>query len=223
MATLGWAVVSIPFKRERGFKELDGNSTLREQGRFQFPSNGKGDSKFAMLGGSVISADPLVSIPFKRERGFKGTDPLSECLMRHVSIPFKRERGFKGRTVTDSCQQKKFQFPSNGKGDSKLALQNEARAADEEGFNSLQTGKGIQRQFRCQPKRATNMSFNSLQTGKGIQRPERKVESVASYKVSIPFKRERGFKAKWTMIRGVAPRKVSIPFKRERGFKATLF
>ena len=76
--------VSIPFKRESGFRE---SYKMGEKVR---PETGKWEV-FAW-GGSV---ERLVSIPFKRESGFRdGTDGIFRW-MHEVSIPFKRESGFR--------------------------------------------------------------------------------------------------------------------------------
>ena len=88
---------------------------------------------------------------------------------RYVSIPFKRERGSK-------------------------ATLDSTNPSPEVSFNSLQTGKGIQR------KKKSNFARNHTT-------------------VSIPFKRERGSKGNSELQSGVGLEKVSIPFKRERGSK----
>ena len=89
--------VSIPFKRESGFKVFEGESDgAAEVFRFQFPSNGKVDSKRRRF---TIGKQPRlnVSIPFKRESGFKGNSKASQMCDYIVSIPFKRESGFKDK------------------------------------------------------------------------------------------------------------------------------
>ena len=65
-------IVSIPFKREGGYKE-SGHYTLDDNGykKFQFPSNGKVDTKSPNRCG-ISSVTTEVSIPFKREGGYKG-------------------------------------------------------------------------------------------------------------------------------------------------------
>ena len=62
--------------------------------------------------------------------------------------------------------------------------------------------------------------FNSLQTGKWIQRVRTPV-GVEFDCVSIPFKRESGFKGWRLSSKSRKQKKVSIPFKRESGFKAS--
>ena len=61
-----------------------------------------------------------------------------------------------------------FQFPSNGKAYPKLIVGVQISRL-QVGFNSLQTGKPIQRQLRIRTFHVKNR-FNSLQTGKPIQR-----------------------------------------------------
>ena len=73
-------------------------------------------------------------------------------------------------------------------------------------FNSLQTGKRIQRRVSRGGKLLTPIRFNSLQTGKRIQSPR----LFVGQNVSIPFKRESVSKVN-VLTGGV----VSIPFKRE--------
>ena len=61
------------------------------------------------------------------------------------------------------------------------------------GFNSLQTGKCIQRALFLSLSR-TFFSFNSLQTGKCIQSLDRNLGFCRRISVSIPFKRESVFR-----------------------------
>ena len=211
--------VSIPFKRERGYKVV----TLL--------------AKVVLL--------YFVSIPFKRERGYKGQEVLTEHTSPHsVSIPFKRERGYKD-----------FTHPRRGEG-------------GHNGFNSLQTGTRSQRvkivelvtssaapvsiPFKRErgakvslPEYATLLGtivsipfkrergakdvadgnyrldyngFNSLQTGTRSQRRPESQRRTNGLQVSIPFKRERGAKDNLSWRLPEVPF-VSIPFKRERGYK----
>ena len=98
----------------------DNNEDNNEEGKFQFPSNGKVDPK----------------------RTFAGT---IRYLLQKVSIPFKRESGSKGlHTIVGTCTGIQFQFPSNGKVDPKP---NNVQTSFIlwKSFNSLQTGKWIQR------------------------------------------------------------------------------
>ncbi len=84
---------------------------------------------------------------------------------------------------------KKFQFPSNGK---------------------------VYPKAQASQSAAPILSFNSLQTGKYIQRHKSKTRFSKSARVSIPFKRESISKGK--KIRAAkmqAKLNVSIPFKRE--------
>ena len=137
-----------------------------------------------------------------------------------------------------------FQFPSNGKADPKNNMPNWTHLWLSESFNSLQTGKRIQRQFaKILPWLSTKEvsipfkrergskgwswlrseylteCFNSLQTGTRIQRITYKLRDVFGNIVSIPFKRESGSKALSPSSVAVGRISVSIPFKRERGSK----
>ena len=86
----------------------------------------------------------LVSIPFKRESGSKGTIKSLVVLSSGVSIPFKRESGSK-------------------------VLNDHHESEDAVRFNSLQTGKRIQSLIDPNIDLPLTNRFNSLQTGKRIQ------------------------------------------------------
>ena len=89
--------VSIPFKRESGFKvEIE----ISRDGRII------ADGFNSLQTGKWIQSDSL---------GIDG-----EVTAQKVSIPFKRESGFKvNASATGAWVKLKFQFPSNGKVDSK--------------------------------------------------------------------------------------------------------
>ena len=134
----------------------------------------------------------LVSIPFKRESvfrasiealggiGLSGFNSLQtgKCIQRieseidydlgnEVSIPFKRESVFRDWGIW-ACAPftEEFQFPSNGK---------------------------VYSELKIPTARGKRLSFNSLQTGKCIQR-HRIFGAVVVSIVSIPFKRESVFR-----------------------------
>ena len=139
--------VSIPFKREsvskgeKLKKVLKATATLK----FQFPSNGKAYPKIATARSIRLTiALTVVSIPFKRESVSKVKSRIKYQKPKKavVSIPFKRESV------------------------SKVILQPPLFQWLYTRFNSLQTGKRIQR-------RLTMSAFSS-----------------DLFKVSIPFKRE---------------------------------
>ena len=114
---------------------------------FQFPSNGKAYTKLDAGGGLSVPSSIEFQFP---SNGKAYTKP-------------NRTRIAARRAVV-------FQFPSNGKAYTKwtlLTLTLEYRC-----FNSLQTGKHIQRVMRINPADWIRKSFNSLQTGKHIQRGE---------------------------------------------------
>ena len=89
--------VSIPFKRESGFTEVDPTNDIDDLETFQFPSNGKVDSQ-------------------------RVYDDAKKYLEKSVSIPFKRESGFtEVQKSREGINMLEFQFPSNGKVDSQRA------------------------------------------------------------------------------------------------------
>ena len=61
----------------------------------------------------------MVSIPFKRERGYKVPEYDDQGRLIIVSIPFKRERGYKAEMQRQPDTETEFQFPSNGNADTK--------------------------------------------------------------------------------------------------------
>ena len=136
-----------------------------------------------------------------------------------------------------------FQFPSNGKADPKpdnLFLSGSGCLS----FNSLQTGKRIQRVATCawcgeggyvsipfkresgskvghSPSREeqVNFCFNSLQTGKRIQRQMKIARTLA---LTLTFQFPSNGKADPKRLPAKHPKWqifVSIPFKRESGSK----
>ena len=114
--------------------------------KFQFPSNGKAYPKGWGQRHWAYRGHTDVSIPCKRESLSKG--------------------GWSPQIVSVWCLG--FQFPSNGKAYPKYA--NYARQKGYPlGFNSLQTGKPIQR-IEQDADIVAFLCFNSLQTGKPIQR-----------------------------------------------------
>ena len=111
--------VSIPFKRESASKVASYNRLGIVFSTFQFPSNGKVHRKSAI---DRYISDPFnVSIPFKRESASKVyTGILKIYLLKGVSIPFKRESASKVNINVSVC-------------------------SVDLSFNSLQTGKCIER------------------------------------------------------------------------------
>ena len=137
--------VSIPFKRESGVKDRAIKDSKGKPQEFQFPSNGKAESK-SNYGKGIETHEKNVSIPFKRESGVKGCHYFG---FGFVNICF------------NSLQTgKRSQRPKKEK-----VVKNLIR------FNSLQTGKRSQRlsQSASGLSRLLDKCFNSLQTGKRSQ------------------------------------------------------
>ena len=103
-----------------------------------------------------LNSRQVVSIPFKRESIYKAFGFQSSSIStKKVSIPFKRESIYKVQNnvvFVYSCD-------------------------NHRGFNSLQTGKHIQR-LAYGIVRDYHTGFNSLQTGKHIQRMRGEVVKV---------------------------------------------
>ena len=137
--------------------------------QFQFPSNGKRHSKKAnydevreeiycfnslQTGKGIPSTGGRRGDRFYSESSFNSlqTGKGIPSIRKHnekiqsvkVSIPFKREKAFQDQPTPQRriLLNQMFQFPSNGKRHSKL-LKDIRDVLRSQGFNSLQTGKGI--------------------------------------------------------------------------------
>ena len=163
--------------------------------KFQFPSNGKAYSKHYDEWLGTIDA-------------------------KNVSIPFKRESVFKGADPNAVNERNKFQFPSNGKAYSKFFPWHVRIEKIRRCFNSLQTGKRIQRAGLRGTKPSLISSFNSLQTGKRIQRYDDSGDDEY-YRKRFQFPSNgKAYSKLGTVAPGTSANEfVSIPFKRESVFK----
>ena len=149
---------------------------------FQFPSNGKVYSERSR-NPPLPCRHKKVSIPFKRESVFRDEVSPSSIFdgwwfITPVSIPFKRESVFRVRLGLVDQSTHRFQFPSNGKVYSESPHPKLHILGSPVRFNSLQTGKCIQRISLGMTDELIS-GFNSLQTGKCIQRLNR----IALYEV----------------------------------------
>ena len=111
---------------------------------FQFPSNGKVETKF----------NDILAIIVCPRRCFNSLQ-TGKQIQRIGGI-------FTFKTV------EVFQFPSNGKADTKANPLRHTTRLRQKGFNSLQTGKQIQRLHAGFVTDLGELCFNSLQTGKQI-------------------------------------------------------
>ena len=167
-STAGWilslAIVSIPVKRESISKGMTTSPVYLIVRTFQFPSNGKAYPKLTHPE-QLRLAYPF-QFPSNGKAYPKGERARKPSAPNKVSIPFKRESISKVLTtlVTKSSHKK--------------------------GFNSLQTGKHIQRLMMKPHIEGQAGRFNSLQTGKHIQSIQAEWAGSAGPWVSIPFKRE---------------------------------
>ena len=116
-----WLCVSIPFKRESISKVvITGNALGQDPGEFQFPSNGKAYPK-GLIRQYQDAKFAEFQFPSNGKAYPKGGCPNAE-----------------------KTQTQKFQFPSNGKAYPKLICRQYLTPLPSS-FNSLQTGKHIQR------------------------------------------------------------------------------
>ena len=229
--------VSIPFKRESISKVVDCKWKLNWS-KFQFPSNGKVYPKIQRLITKGVAQNSFNSLQTGKYIQ-SITKPEEVVIEAEFQFPsngkvYPKSNGEK----IEEFELTLFQFPSNGKVYPKdsivvfyilkriVSIPFKRESISKEtppsrrwpwmsySFNSLQTGKYIQRlqRFFCTGQISTefqfpsngkvypkppsrkargvfSFSFNSLQTGKYIQSLETD-ESTDTTSVSIPFKRE---------------------------------
>ena len=208
--------VSIPFKRETIYK---GKPTSVRRSRvkklFQFPSNGKPYTKNSFLTSDRMQAlqfqFPSNGKPYTKRKLMLGPPDKGQFQFPSNGKAYTKPHDA-GNMITGPSEE--FQFPSNGKPYTKKVIERILNL-DPNSFNSLQTGKHIQRYKRYCAALAENRSFNSLQTGTHIQRCNlasfffdlksfnslqtgKHIQSYLVFKwqsdpdelVSIPFKRE---------------------------------
>ena len=161
-------LVSIPYERESLSKGVRAEDKVPAKFEFQFPTNGKAYPK----SGNESRYRDLTS----------------------VSIPYERESLSKDDRIFVTVLDKLFQFPTNGKAYPKLRHRLHKTYDKDRSFNSLRTGKPIQRvdhvadesflELVSIPYERESLSkvekrrgrgrdercFNSLRTGKPIQR-----------------------------------------------------
>ena len=140
---------------------------------FQFPSNGKAHGKFNSISLATREGKPKkVSIPFKRESTWKVRPPRA-AMRKHRSFnSLQTGKHMESRHAMVTYIPNSgnvFQFPSNGKAHGKSADINVYTVGREDRFNSLQTGKHMERE-QLHGAGSNNHRFNSLQTGKHMER-----------------------------------------------------
>ena len=165
--------VSIPFKRESISKESGKMETSKSPIQYvSIPFKRESISKVGSLGWRAIAYS--VSIPFKREsisKGFSGG--CSSVLEAAVSIPFKRESISKVNVSPMSAQKHEaVSIPFKRESISKVGRFGRKKIWTPSCFNSLQTGKYIQRELNA------------------------RIQAIRELEVSIPFKRESISKGK---------------------------
>ena len=163
--------VSIPFKRESVSKASCTRARASPAMCFNSLQTGKRIQSYYTLGANLALN---VSIPFKRES---------------VS---KVQRRFQSRDLAAL----KFQFPSNGKAYPKSLRDSVHVGFEPTKFQFPSNGKAYPKRDKCHTPHCRWPCFNSLQTGKRIQRGEGHYFTVNTVCVSIPFKRESVSKVK---------------------------
>ena len=127
-------------------KLSDAEQTFFPTLEFQFPTNGKAYPKRKRKRRLIVGR-LKVSIPYERESLSKAWQCLPSVPTYQVSIPYERESLSKVFSKLEEVRMvvKKFQFPTNGK-----AYPKEKNDLDHLDcrycFNSLRTGKPIQRE-----------------------------------------------------------------------------
>ena len=212
--------VSIPFKRESLSKvHHDGYVGKGNIEGFNSLQTGKPIQRRALKEPVKKEIKNWVSIPFKRESLSKGVPSTFIRTSYWVSIPFKRESLSKAQLLTyeEKQQFERVSIPFKRESLSKDWAVRYLHLIMWVGFNSLQTGKPIQRlsssstsgdlmffvsiPFKRESLSKVNVyliksdaseSFNSLQTGKPIQSVGLDLDKQHLFTlfVSIPFKRE---------------------------------
>ena len=170
---------------------------INQMHKFQFPSNGKVYPKSAGRW-PHRQGDSGVSIPFKRESVSKAANTVGDMKANKDMFQFPSNGKVypKRYSIPDYGTPREFQFPSNGKVYPKTLVQ-------------------------CQPVAVPPSCFNSLQTGKCIQRGDKnRWCTIERCPVSIPFKRESVSKVQYRNSTSDRLLIVSIPFKRESVSKA---
>ena len=117
-----------------------------------------------------------------------------------------------------------FPFPSNGKAYPKFASGELSPTRRYNRFNSLQTGRRIQRRTTCAVLESLITCFHSLQTGRRIQSILTDNETYAgSIQFQFPSNGKAYPKAPCAAPEAIQINLVSIPFKREGVSKALIF
>ena len=165
----GWMPVSIPFKRESISKVYLSKTCIKRIQCFNSLQTGKYIQ--SILNVQPINPQEKVSIPFKRESISKADGRYEIDIKSELKFQFPSNGKVYPKSLLSALRLPRFclafQFPSNGKVYPKLI-----HGIDSEfymGFNSLQTGKYIQRESGTNLEVWVAYSFNSLQTGKYIQ------------------------------------------------------
>ena len=132
---------------------------------FQFPSNGKVDSKLRGLT-MAIPVQPIVSIPFKRESGFKVWDLKVLNNTKLFQFPSNGKVDSKETNFFDDRNHILFQFPSNGKVDSKSCPARWEQRSPQQEFQFPSNGKVDSKKLVMSFHFASGLKFQFPSNGK---------------------------------------------------------
>ena len=232
------AFVSIPFKRESLSKVAENFATLSNLYGVSIPFKRESLSKVTKDGGTYYRPYDWVSIPFKRESLSKAPEEMGYPNDQiKFQFPSNGKAYPKKIKTLEAKEQIRFQFPSNGKAYPKKAwallrmselwfqFPSNGKAYPKctrghrwehlQGFNSLQTGKPIQR-LPASVLKMISSSFNSLQTGKPIQSQRFNAIVLSDIKRFNSLQTGKPIQSWWHSCKLTAWKaQVSIPFKRE--------
>ena len=152
------------------------------------------ESKYCPIVGSGVR----VSIPFKREGAWKGSE--YQCI--HRQNPFE------------------FQFPSNGKEHGKYKNTCRQSAVTRAEFQFPSNGKEHGKRYACDGPPVDNRFVSIPFKREGAWKVDENTGAFGKYTlVSIPFKREGAWKVNADYLNHSLYQTVSIPFKREGAWK----
>ena len=190
---------------------------------FQFPSSGKGCSKYSIPTNVLRSGMSFNSLQAGRGvQRLREIDP-NEIKNRIVSIPFKREGVFKvGLSRYRRHLKERFNSLQAGRGVQRQGGSTRSQRRKKR-FNSLQAGRGVQSNYYRKTMMATKFSFNSLQAGRGVQSDASRVERIFGQSQCFnSLQAGRGVQSQNQLQQSLnCVKRVSIPFKREGVFKVT--
>ena len=144
---------------------------------FQFPSSGKGRSKKSNSKKGYCPRRKLFQFPSSGKGRSKSLSTVIRTGRRN-SFQFPSSGKGRSKPIINFSPQiqglRMFQFPSSGKGRSKGLCQNATDARFYRGFNSLQAGRGVQREMKSRNRSTKATMFQFPSSGKGRSKKRRR-------------------------------------------------